>query len=244
MVDSPDEGAASPAEVSGGGGSLFEERPTEFIVRDAFVMGALPLALAGAAGLAGLPWLGYVFMGLTVFVAAFFRNPPRDIAGDERTVVSPADGRVIAVGEAERSAGTKVPRIGVFLSVFNVHVNRAPVAGRVLSVARSGDKFLAAFNPRVETENVRSAMTLETLHGETIEVVQITGRIARRIVSHPVVGEWLQRGTRYGLIRFGSRTAVSLPPGSVLPAKKGEKVSGGSSILGTLPPIDGVFESE
>ena len=79
---------------------------------------------------------------------------------------------------------------------------------------------------------------------ETIEVVQITGLIARRIVSHPVVGEWLQRGTRYGLIRFGSRTDVYLPPGSVITAKKGEKVSGGSSILGTLPPIDGVFESE
>jgi len=216
---------------------IFEERPTEFIVPDAFVLGAAPLELAGLAGLLGLPALGYACMALTVFVASFFRNPPRDIPGDERTVVSPADGRVIAVGDAELPDGSKVPRVGIFLSIFNVHVNRAPVAGRVVDIERAGARFLAAFDSRVETENVRQAMTLETLFHERVRVVQITGLIARRIVCHPRVGEWIQRGARYGLIRFGSRTDVYLPPGSELLVKKGRKVRGGSTVLATLPEL-------
>lgn len=216
---------------------IFEERPTEFIVPDALVLGAAPLALAGLAGLLGLPALGYACMAVTIFVAAFFRNPPRDIPGDERTVVSPADGRVIAVGDAELPDGCKVPRVGVFLSIFNVHVNRAPVAGRVVDIERAGTRFLAAFDSRVETENVRQAMTLETLFHERVRVVQITGLIARRIVCHPQVGEWIQRGARYGLIRFGSRTDVYLPPGSELLVKKGQKVRGGSTVLATLPEL-------
>jgi len=229
VTESP--ASEGPAE----GGAIFEERPTEFIVKDAFVPGAMFLAGGGLAGLLGFDWLGYACMALTVFVASFFRNPPRDIPGDERTVVSPADGRVIALGEAELPDGSKVPRVGIFLSVFNVHVNRAPVAGRVVDIERGGTKFLAAFNPKVETENVRLAMTLETLDRERVRVVQITGLIARRIVCHPQVGEWLQRGARYGLIRFGSRTDVYLPPGSELTVTKGQKVRGGSTVLGTLP---------
>ncbi len=231
MTESP---ASDPPAKSA---AIFEERPTEFIVRDAFMLGAIPLALVGLAGLLGLAWLGYACMALTVFVASFFRNPPRDIPGDERTVVSPADGRVIAVGDAELPDGSKVPRVGIFLSVFNVHVNRSPVAGRVVDIERAGSKFLAAFNPKVETENVRLAMTLETLFHERVRVVQISGLIARRIVCHPQIGEWIQRGARYGLIRFGSRTDVYLPPGSELTVKKGQKVRGGSTVLGTLPEL-------
>ena len=110
-----------PSENSTPSGPVFEERPTEFIVRDAFVLGIASLALGGLAGLLGFEAIGYACMALTVFVACFFRNPPRDVPGDERTVVSPADGRVIAVGDAELADGSKVPRVGIFLSVFNVH---------------------------------------------------------------------------------------------------------------------------
>ena len=226
-----------PSENSTASGPIFEERPTEFIVRDAFVLGIAPLALGGLAGLLGFEAIGYACMALTVFVACFFRNPPRDVPGDERTVVSPADGRVIAVGDAELPDGSKVPRVGIFLSVFNVHVNRVPVAGRVVDIERGGTKFLAAFNPKAESQNVQLAMTLETLFRERVRVVQISGLIARRIVCHPEVGEWIQRGARYGLIRFGSRTDVYLPPGSELAVKKGEKVRGGSSVLATLPEL-------
>jgi phosphatidylserine decarboxylase len=213
---------------------LFDERPTEFVVRDAFTLGAAPLALAGLAGLLGWTLLGGLLMGLSVFVALFFRNPPRFIEGDERTVVSPADGRVIEVGEVELPDGTKGQRIGIFLSVFNVHVNRAPIAGRVVSIERSGSKFLAAFNRKAETENVRLTMLLETADGVRIPVTQITGLIARRIVCHPVPGEWLTRGCRYGLIRFGSRTDVVLPMDATIEVKKGDTVRGGSYVLAQL----------
>jgi phosphatidylserine decarboxylase len=223
------ESAASPE------GPVFAERPTEFIVKDAFLLGIGPLALAGVAGALGAQWLGAALLGCTLFVAAFFRNPPRFIEGDERRVVAPADGRVLEAGEIELPDGSKARRVGIFLSVFNVHVNRAPIAGRVLAVERGGRSFFAAFNRRAERENVRCTLTLETGRGERVRVVQITGLIARRIVCHPVVGEWVRRGDRYGLIRFGSRTDVVLPITAELRVKRGDRVRGGSSILAQLP---------
>ena len=215
-------------------GPVFTERPTEFIVRDAFVLGALPLAAAGVAGALGWLWLGGLLLGLTVFVGAFFRNPPRFVEGDERSVVAPADGRVLEAGEIELSDGTKAKRVGIFLSVFNVHVNRAPIAGRVVSIERGGTEYLAAFNRRAEQANVRCTLTLDTALGERVRVVQITGLIARRIVCHPLVGDWLRRGDRYGLIRFGSRTDVVLPLTAELRVRRGDRVRGGSSVLAQL----------
>jgi phosphatidylserine decarboxylase len=214
---------------------VFAERPTEFIVKDAFLLGALPLALAGVAGALGALWLGAALLACTVFVAAFFRNPPRFISGDERSVVAPADGRVLEAGEIELPDGSKVKRVGIFLSVFDVHVNRAPIAGRVVSIERGGKSYLAAFNRRAETENVRCTLTLETGRGERVRVVQITGLIARRIVCHPSVGDWVRRGDRYGLIRFGSRTDVVLPLSAELRVRRGDRVRGGSSVLAQLP---------
>ena len=125
--------------------------------------------------------------------------------------------------------------MGIFLSVFDVHVNRAPIAGRVVSIERGGTSYLAAFNRRAETENVRCTLTLETGRGERVRVVQITGLIARRIVCHPRVGDWVRRGDRYGLIRFGSRTDVVLPLSAELRVRRGDRVRGGSSVLAQLP---------
>ena len=105
----------------------------------------------------------------------------------------------------------------------------------MVSIERGGRSYLAAFNRRAETENVRCTLTLETDRGEQVRVVQITGLIARRIVCHPVVGEWLRRGDRYGLIRFGSRTDVVLPLEAELRVKRGDRVRGGSSIVARLP---------
>jgi len=213
----------------------FEERPTEFVIKDAFLLGAVPLTLAGIAGAAGFPGLGFACLLVTVFVGFFFRNPKRLIPGDDRTVVSPADGRVLEAGEIELPDGSKAVRVAIFLSVFDVHVNRAPVPGCVMSIERGGAKFLAAFNRKAETENVRLDMTLQTERGEKVVVSQITGLIARRIVCHPRVGEWLERGTRYGLIRFGSRTDVVLPATAELRTRKGERVHGGSTVIAQLP---------
>jgi phosphatidylserine decarboxylase len=212
---------------------IFAERPTEFVVRDAFMLGAAPLALAGAFGLLGWAAAGFCLLGLTVFVACFFRNPPREIAGGENSVVAPADGRVIDVAEIEGSDGNKWLRLGIFLSVFNVHVNR------VVAKDSGGQAFLAAFNPRAEAENARCALTLETAAGARFKVVQIVGLIARRIVCHPQVGDWVRRGDRYGLIRFGSRTDVLLPLTAVAKVKARDRVRGGSTILAQLESTEG-----
>ncbi len=218
---------------------IFAERPTEFVVRDALTLGVTPLVLAGLCGLIGWTVVGFGLLGLTVFVACFFRNPPRTILGDETAVVAPADGRVIEVGEIEQPDGSKALRIGIFLSVFNVHVNRCPMAGRVVAIERGGQRFLAAFNRSAETENVRCAMTLETAAGVRFEVVQITGWLARRIVCHPQVGEWVRRGDRYGMIRFGSRTDVILPPTATAKVKVRDRVRGGSSVVAQLDHAGG-----
>jgi phosphatidylserine decarboxylase len=105
----------------------------------------------------------------------------------------------------------------------------------VVGIERGGSRYLAAFNRRAEQENARCVMTLETAQGERVQVVQITGLIARRIVCHPKVGEWIRRGDRYGLIRFGSRTDVVLPLTAELRVRRGDPVRGGSSLLAELP---------
>jgi phosphatidylserine decarboxylase len=213
----------------------FRERPTAPIVPDAWPL-ALPLALGAiAAALAGWSLLGAAALGLAGFVVAFFRNPARAVAGGPRDVVAPADGRVLAVDEVEDERGRKGLRIGIFLSIFDVHVNRAPVAGRVVSIERGGRRFRAAFDPRGERDNVRLALELETEAGRRVLVTQITGLVARRIVCHPQPGEWLERGARYGLIRFGSRTDVLLPPGAEALVARGDRVRGGASVIARMP---------
>ena len=218
----------------GGDAPIFQERLTSKVVGDAFALGALPLGLGVVSALLGWGVLAVVFLAASAFVAFFFRNPAREGPKDPRAVLAPADGRVIEVGEIEEENGRKRLRIGVFLSVFDVHVNRAPVAGRVIAIERGGSRFLAAFDRRAERENVRCAMTLETAAGVRVGVVQIAGLIARRIVCQPRVGEWLERGVRYGLIRFGSRTDVWLPPEAEPRVAAGDRVRGGASVIALL----------
>jgi phosphatidylserine decarboxylase len=215
-------------------GPIFRERPTAWIAPEgwAFVAGA-GLAAALAAALAPA-WLAVLLGTLALFVLAFFRNPARALPGGDGDVVSPADGRVLAVEELGDERGRKGLRIGIFLSVFDVHVNRAPLAGRVVSIECSGSRFLAAYDPRGERENVRLRMELELGDGRRIAVTQITGLIARRIVCHPQLGEWLSRGARYGLIRFGSRTDVWLPLGSQALVRRGDRVRGGATLIARL----------
>jgi len=227
-------------EPAAGAAPVFAERPTERVVPDGWWLGALPFGLALVAGWLGLGALAAVGLLLAAFTLFFFRNPERPIPGDARTVVAPADGRVIEVGEIEEPGGAKRLRIGIFLSVFDVHVNRMPLAGRVERVERGGRRFLAAFDRRAEADNVRCALALRTEHGEPFRVVQITGLVARRIVCHPREGEWVPRGARFGLIRFGSRTDVVLPAGARACVARGDRVRGGATILAEMPPAPGV----
>ncbi len=211
----------------------FEEQLTGLFAPDVYRFALPLLALGGVAW--GLSWTvaSVSLTGLGLFVVAFFRNPARELPPGDRNLIAPADGKVMWVDEIERD-GRKVLRIGIFLSIFDVHVNRAPVSGRVVSIDRSGDAYLAAFNSEGETRNVQLAMGLETEWGR-IDVVQITGLLARRIICQPQVGDWLERGVRYGLIRFGSRTDVVLPIGTVAKVAVGETVRGGRTILAELP---------
>lgn len=216
---------------------IFRERPTAPIAPEGAPFVAAALLATALAAASGGAWLAAPLGGLALFVLAFFRNPARAVPGDDCDVVSPADGRVLAVDELEDERGRKGLRIGIFLSVFDVHVNRAPLAGRVLSIERAGARFLAAWDPRGERENVRLRMELELADGRRVAVVQITGLIARRIVCHARVGEWLERGARYGLIRFGSRTDVWLPPGSEARVRRGDRVRGGATPIARLAPL-------
>jgi len=221
------EDAARPAE-------RFVERLTGPFAPEAYLMAGAPLALCVAAFWHGHLGLGGFLLGLGVFCASFFRDPNRVIPEEPGLVVAPADGRVIEVGEVELTDGGKGLRIGIFLSVFNVHVNRAPIAGRVVGLERAGDAYLAAFNRDAERRNVRLAMKLETPSGVPVWVVQISGLIARRIVCHAREGESLARGDRYGLIRFGSRTDVILPTTSRTRVEAGDRVRGGETVVAEL----------
>lgn len=197
---------------------------------------AAPLCLLGAlAWFSSLPWLSWPCWALALCCCWFFRNPRRRVPQNaaEHLALAPADGRVIAVGEEPGEGGARL-RIGIFLSVFDVHVNRAPLSGEVISIQRGGAGFRAAFAADA-ADNVHVRMALRTAQGLHFEVVQIAGWIARRIVCHPLPGEWLRRGARYGLIRFGSRTDLLLPPGSRALVAKGARVTGGITPLAELP---------
>ncbi len=231
--------SAAPRPEAPGIAPVFAETLTGRVAPDAYRFAA-PLVLAGAVALGvGGAVPAVLCWGAAVFVAAFFRNPERVIPDEAGAVLAPADGRVISADEVDLEDGGRGLRVAIFLSVFNVHINRAPLAGRVVSVTRGGDRYFAAFRPAALHHNVHLDLALETARGERVVVTQITGWLARRIICQPVAGEWLTRGVRYGLIRFGSRTDVLLPPGSRPRVRAGDRVRGGSTIVASLPPSPG-----
>ena len=162
---------------------------------------------------------------LALFVTWFFRDPARVIPADPAAIVSPADGKVVVV-----EPGAAGAQISIFLSVFNVHVNRTPVAGEVVAVERHAGKFLAAWNHAASTENARASVTVRTPRGD-VRFVQVTGLIARRIVCHLAPGDRVERGERYGLIRFGSRVDLFLPPGAEPAVRIGDRLRGGADVI-------------
>lgn len=215
----------------------FRERPSEAIVNDAWLPAGLAAFACALALYWGALWISLPLALLSLSMLLFFRNPERALPSESEApdaVVAPADGRVLSVEEIEEEGGEKRLRIAIFLSVFDVHVNRAPVAGRVVSRERRGTRYFAAFKPEALHHNVSHRLELEMADGRRVGVVQITGWVARRIVCHPEVGEWLTRGARFGFIRFGSRTDVLLPRGSEARVKAGDRVRGGASVVAAL----------
>ena len=179
--------------------------------------------------------LAWLFGALTVFTAFFFRDPERDVPLDRSLVVSPADGRVMRVEpvEQEEFVGGPAVKVSIFLSVFNVHINRSPITGTVrLKQYRQG-KMLPAFKSHASEENERNTLGIEG-QGIRVLVHQITGLIARRIVCRKAPGDALLQGQRFGLIKFGSCTELVMPASVEVLVTAGQKVKGGETVIGRI----------
>lgn len=183
----------------------------------------------------GLRTPGYMLLVLTLFVLFFFRDPERAVPEGKGMVVSPADGKVITVKEVLEPDYLKqeVKQISIFLSVFNVHVNRAPISGRVDVVKYIPGKFHVASVDKASTDNEQTAMLISA-GKDRILVKQIAGLIARRIVCYAKPGDTVKTGQRYGLIRFGSRVDLFLPKDADIRVKVGDRVKGARDVIGVL----------
>ena len=195
----------------------------------------LPLAvLTGIFWALSWLWFAGLFGGLFLFVTWFFRDPERSIPEDPNSIVSPGDGKVVEiVPEKDPLLDEVYTRVSIFLNVFNVHVNRVPISGKIQATRYNPGKFLNASSHKASLDNEQSAILLTNGH-VTILVKQIAGLIARRIVCWAKEGDEYQRGQRFGLIRFGSRVDIFLPEGTDIKVAMGDIVSGGSSIIGYL----------
>ncbi len=174
---------------------------------------------------------------LSLFNVYFFRDPERTAPPNPFAVIAPADGRVTEIvrEKEEEYFHKEVQRISIFLSVFNVHVNRSPMSGRVDYFTYRTGKFLAAFKPEASAENEQTVIGLVDEHGHKILFKQIAGLIARRIVCRLREGKTVQAGQRIGMIRFGSRMDVFLPLDARVLVKKGQRVTAGETVLATFP---------
>lgn len=197
-----------------------------------FLVGA---ALSGYLWSYGYGWVGYPFLVVGFLVMLFFRDFPRTVTAGEREVVSPADGKVVAIEELANTPYFRGPcrRISIFLSVFNVHVNRTPYAGVIRSVVYKPGEFRPAMRAETTDCNESNMVVLDTPDG-TMTIRQISGIIARRIVCRAVPGAPIEKGQRFGMIRFGSRTELYLPATAEIVVKVGEKVRGAATVVARL----------
>jgi phosphatidylserine decarboxylase len=201
----------------------------------ATVAGVLGLvAIVGAA--AGYPIAVVPLVLALGFSLWFFRDPERQPPTGEVLMVSPADGRVLDVTPMREETFLKAPttRISIFMSPLDVHVNRAPLDGVVEEVRHTDGKFRAAFADKASVDNERTAMVLQS-HGRRFLIVQIAGAVARRIVCNRAPGDRLRRGERYGMIMFGSRVDVYMPPDVTPRVARGDRVVAGSTVIAELP---------
>ena len=181
-------------------------------------------------------WLALLFLVLILYTLFFFRDPERSVPADPSAVVAAADGVVRDISEVQETdvLKTKTRRVGIFLSIFDVHTNRAPVDGRIIFRQRREGLCLDARSPECADKNEAMTWAFENPRA-TIIVRQLTGAIARRIVAWADVGDELEKGARFGMIRFGSRTEVYLPLAANVLVKVGDHVAGGSTIIARLP---------
>jgi phosphatidylserine decarboxylase len=213
--------------------------PHPIIAREGWPFLTVAISLAALLSW-GVGWLWALPVWLVaLFILQFFRDPPRRIPDAPNAVLSPADGRIVAIVNVQDPyLKREAIKISVFMNVFNVHSNRSPVDGEVLQAWYNPGAFVNAALDKASTDNERNALWLRTAGGADITCVQVAGLIARRILCYVQAGDKLARGERYGFIRFGSRVDVYLPPGTRVIAQLGDKVSATSTILAELaePP--------
>jgi phosphatidylserine decarboxylase len=209
--------------------------PHPILAREGWPFIALALVVALlVTWLAGLGWALPLWV-VVVFVVQFFRDPPRQVPAEPGAVLSPADGRIVKVEKVrDPYVGRESLLISVFMNVFNVHSNRAPVDGTVEKVEYSAGKFINADLDKASTENERNAVVIRLPDGERISSVQVAGLSARRILCYVKPGEALTRGQRYGFIRFGSRVDVYLPTSATPRVAVGDKVAATTTVLARL----------
>ena len=206
-----------------------------------FAKEGFPFIGAAAGSTLIAAWLGWTAIAaiaaiLTFFVSWFFRNPPRVVPQGRGLVVSPGDGKVLAVEEEfePRYLKERSIRISIFLNVFDVHINRIPCDGTIEDVQYQPGLFLVASKPHATLKNEQNAVMIKTVEGAKVLCVQVAGLIARRIVWWVNPKDRAVRGERYGLIRFGSRMDTYVPIGTAITITVGDRVKGGETILGEL----------
>jgi phosphatidylserine decarboxylase len=197
-----------------------------------------PLILTGAAltilaFVLGGKAVGTILLIVTLAVTAFFRDPDRVIPTGEGLIVSPADGKIVSIVDLKPDANssTLTTRISIFLSPLDVHINRIPVAAKIQKVVYQRGKFMAAYKDEASSRNEQNTIELADERGRRLRVVQVAGVVARRIVSRVHQGQHVQRGERFGLIMFGSRTDSYLPGDCKIEVAEGQRVKGGETIL-------------
>jgi phosphatidylserine decarboxylase len=198
-----------------------------------FIGGALVLALV--AGLL-VGWVGAaLFAAAAVFFVFFFRDPERTVAGGAGVVLSPADGRVLVAGPAlaEAAPPGEWQQVSIFLSPMDVHVNRVPVSGRITRVSYNPGRFMPAYRPDAGAINERSEIWIDH-DGQTVVARQVVGILARRVVCRLQTGAEVKAGDRYGIMKFGSRMDVFMPPGTEIRVKVGDAVRGGETVIAVL----------
>ena len=203
-----------------------------------FAREGIPYVAAAAfvtliAAILGQSLLTWPFLIVTLFVGYFFRDPERVIPAGGSDVVAPADGKIIGVERVTETPFGRRPclKISIFLTIFDVHVNRIPCSGVVQEVAYRKGRFFAANLARASGENEQSCLWIQTDSGDDIVVTQVAGLIARRIVCWPAAGDRVVRGERFGMIRFGSRSDLFLPENAEVLVSKGQQVYGGETVL-------------
>jgi phosphatidylserine decarboxylase len=208
--------------------------PHPIIAREGWPFLGIAIAIAGGITFLAGAW-SVPFWIIALFVLQFFRDPARIVPQDINAVLSPADGRIVVVEKTQDPyADRQALKISVFMNVFNVHSNRAPVDGKIQTAQYFPGKFVNADLDKASIENERNALTITTSSGQLITCVQVAGLIARRILCYVKEGDALMRGQRYGFIRFGSRVDVYLPLTATPKVVVGDKVSATETILAEL----------